>query len=168
VEGTGDIVRASSCHPNTDIKTKISIFVGSSCGDLECVTGSQRSDFECGLLQRRNEEWNTQSTAVDFPTVEGRTYYILVQQADPNESGIVWMKFDVPEYPPNDECIDAIGPVPRDMTPIISTTTDAHISSVATGYCNDGQTPSLYPGGMCPNAGVDVKAIYWLLTIFSL
>mmetsp|Transcript_30977 Transcript_30977/g.74817 ORF Transcript_30977/g.74817 Transcript_30977/m.74817 type:complete len:435 (-) Transcript_30977:97-1401(-) len=146
VTGTGETVRASSCHQNTDIKTKISIFKG-SCDNLVCVTGTQRSDFECGLGQRRGEAWNTQATAVDFPTELDVTYYILVQQADPEDRGVIWMNYRVPDIPPNNECIDAIGPVPRDMTAVPATTTDAHISDVpVVGYCNDGQTPALYPG----------------------
>jgi hypothetical protein len=32
------------------------------------------------------------------------------------------------------------------MTPVPATTTDAHISDVPAGYCNEGLTPALYPG----------------------
>lgn len=145
VNGTGEVIRASSCHQNTRIKTKISIFTG-SCGGLTCVTGTVLPDFECGILQRTGEEWGTRATAVDFPTFKGIHYYILVQQEELNTRGAVWMNFRLPIIPPNDNCVDAVGPVPRDMTPIVATTEDAHISDISAGYCGDGEIPALYPG----------------------
>lgn len=146
MNGTGDVIRATTCHQNTDIKTRISVFVG-SCGDLRCVTGHARPDYECSILKKGadNGEWGTISTAVDFPTFEGQHYYVLVHE-DENGPGTVWMNFKFPVVPQNNECIDAIGPVPRDATPVPSTTVDATVSEIPVGYCGGGDIPGLYPG----------------------
>jgi hypothetical protein len=147
VNGTGLPIRASSCHQNTNIKTKISVFTG-SCGGLRCVTGHAMPDFECPILKRGelNNEWGTISTAVVFPTFVGEHYYILVQQESFNASGDVWMNFRLPAIPQNDNCVDAIGPVPRDMTPVLATSVDGSISDIQAGYCGGGEIPALYPG----------------------
>ena len=76
-----------------------------------------------------------------FTAVLGQNYYLLVQEV--NTSGTVWLNFDVPSYPRNNECINAVGPLPRDNTMILSSTTNAAISDNPEGYCG---APSLYPG----------------------
>ncbi|KAG7360186.1 hypothetical protein IV203_035285 [Nitzschia inconspicua] len=146
VNGTGEIIRVGTCHINTNIKVKISIFTG-SCGDLRCVTGHSRPDYECALFPKKpdNNEWDTIATAVDFPTFEGQHYFILAHEDD-SGPGNIWMSFRHPVIPLNNECVDAIGPVPRDLTPIPSTTIDATISEIPVGYCGEGQIPGLYPG----------------------
>jgi hypothetical protein len=146
VNGTGEVIRAASCHQNTNIKVKISVFTG-SCGNLECVTGHAQPDYECSLFAKKeeNNEWDTISTAVDFPTIEGQHYFILAHEDD-SGPGDVWMNFRHPIVPPNNECIDAIGPVPRDATPVPSTTIDASVSVIPAGYCGGGEIPGLYPG----------------------
>lgn len=147
VEGTGDIIRASSCHIETEIKVKISVFTGDSCDSLTCVTGTDEPDFECPILRRENElgEWDTMATALNFQTVLGQNYYVLVQQED-DQGGTVWLNFRTPTVPQNDNCVDAIGPVPRDMIRISSTSVDASLSYVPQGYCGGGALPALYPG----------------------
>lgn len=146
VNGTGEGIRVSSCHQNTNIKVKISVFTG-SCGDLRCVTGHAGPDYECSVLTKNedNGEWGTISTAVDFPTFAGQHYFILAHEDD-SGPGNVWLNFRHPVVPQNNECIDAIGPVPRDATPIPSTTIDATVSEIAPGYCGGGDIPGLYPG----------------------
>jgi len=146
VEGTGDFIRTSSCHAQTDIKVKISAFTG-SCDALTCVTGTDEPDFECPILRKENDlsEWETLATALNFQTVLGQQYYILVQQAD-DTRGVVWLHFRPPLIPKNDNCADAIGPIPRDLIRISSTSVDASISYVPQGYCGGDGVPSLYPG----------------------
>jgi len=146
VEGTGEPIRVSSCHLQTDIKVKFSVFTG-SCNDLECVTGGAEPDFECPLLRRDNElgEWDTMATAITFESKLDQNYYILVQQDEQYGRGTVWLNFRAPEVPQNDECADAIGPVPRDMTLIENTSVDATVSKVF-DYCGGSGVPSLYPG----------------------
>lgn len=142
VNGTGQILRASTCEERTEIKVKISVFTG-TCDALRCVTGTTNPNFECGVIKRKETgEWDTLSTAVDFPTYLGQSYYILVQETDTGP-GTVWMNFAVPTFPRNNDCIDAIGPLPRDNTMIEGTTTNAAISEVAEGYCG---AIDLYPG----------------------
>jgi len=146
VEGTGDFIRTSSCHAQTDIKVKISVFTG-SCDALTCVTGTDEQDFECPILRKENDlsEWETLATALNFQTVLGQQYFILVQQED-DTRGVVWLNFRPPVIPTNNDCVDAIGPVPRDLIPISSTSVDASISYVPQGYCGGDDVPSLYPG----------------------
>jgi hypothetical protein len=137
VNGTGEVIRASSCDERTQMKVKISVFTG-SCGALRCVTGHSRPDFECPVLARDEDgAWGTISTALDFPTFKGQHYYILVQQASisADAAGTVWMKFRPPGFPQNDACIDAIGPVPRDDTMIIGTTEDGSVTVPEAGVC---------------------------------
>jgi hypothetical protein len=110
------------------------------------VKGEERPDYECPILKRGqgNNEWGTIASAIDFATFEGQHYYILVQQTE--VKGTVWINFRFPNIPVNNDCIDAIGPVPRDMTPIPGSTIDGSVSEVPAGYCEDGQVPALYPG----------------------
>jgi hypothetical protein len=135
------MIRASTCDDRTGIKVKISVFTG-SCDALRCVTGGDSPNFECPLVDRKDSgEWDTIATAIDFPTVLGQNYYLLVQEV--NTSGTVWVNFVVPTYPRNNECINADGPLPRDNTMIPATTTNAAISDIPEGYCG---VPPLYPG----------------------
>eukprot|EP00934_Nitzschia_sp_Nitz4_P002455 Nitzschia sp. Nitz4//scaffold99_size76975//65797//67091//NITZ4_005584-RA/size76975-snap-gene-0.8-mRNA-1//-1//CDS//3329560874//2445//frame0 len=141
VVGTGEIIRASTCDSRTTIKTKISVFSG-SCDALECVVGTSRPDYECDVLSRgENGEWGTLATSVDFQSVEGQMYYFLVQ--DTGTEGEAWLKFTHPTFPQNNDCIDSIGPIPRDLTRIEATSVDAAISDIDAGYCG---ASSYYPG----------------------
>lgn len=143
VNGTGEVIRASSCDERTGLKTKVSIFTG-SCGALRCVTGAARPDYECAYLSPDEDgAWGTISTSIDFPTYEGQHYYILVQQESLSSSGTAWMKFRKPDLPQNDACVDAIGPLPRDNTLILGTTEDASVTIPPAGIC---QALDLYPG----------------------
>jgi hypothetical protein len=141
VNGTGNNIRASTCDERTEIKVKISVFTG-TCDALRCVTGGALPNFECPVVNRKsNGEWDTLATAIDFHTVLGQHYYLLVQEV--NQSGTVWVNFVDPTYPRNNDCINADGPLPRDNTMILGTTTNAAISEVPEGYCG---APALYPG----------------------
>jgi hypothetical protein len=119
VEGTGDPIKVSSCHLQTNIKVKFSVFTG-SCDDLQCVTGGAEPDFECPLLRRENElgEWDSMASALTFDTKIDQNYYILVQQADGR--GTVWLNIE-------------------------NTSVDASVSKVF-DYCGGDGVPSLYPG----------------------
>jgi hypothetical protein len=143
VNGTGSVIRASSCDSGTQIKVKVSVFTG-SCDALRCVAGGSRPDFECEIVEKgESEEWGSISTAIDFPTYKGQHYYILVQQMSLGDVGSVWMKFRHPNLPQNDACINAVGPVPRDRTWIAATTEDAALSEVPEGVC---KALDYYPG----------------------
>lgn len=144
VEGTGRPITVSSCHKQTDIKVKFSVFTG-SCARLECVAGGAEPDFACSILRRDNDlgEWNTMATALTFETEIGKRYYVLVQGAE-GARGTVWLNFREPDVPQNDNCVDAIGPVPRDLTKIENTNIDATVSDVF-DTCET-NVPALYPG----------------------
>ena len=144
VEGTGRPITVSSCHKQTDIKVKFSVFTG-SCARLECVAGGAEPDFACSILRRDNDlgEWNTMATALTFETEIDKRYYVLVQGAE-GARGTVWLNFREPDVPQNDNCVDAIGPVPRDLTKIENTNIDATVSDVF-DTCET-NVPALYPG----------------------
>lgn len=137
--GTGTKIRASSCDDSTTIKVKISVFTG-SCDALRCVTGGDAPDFECATADGSTH--NTLATAIEFDTWLDQTYYVLVQNAG-SESGIVWMKFGPPNLPQSNNCVDAIGPVPRDNTMVLATSTEATLDVVDAGFCGSDQ---VYPG----------------------
>lgn len=142
IQGTGGLVRASTCDSRTTIKTKIAVFTG-SCDALRCVTGSSLADFECDALNRKaTGEWDTRATAVDFQTFADQEYYILVNQID-QTAGTVWMNFQEITYPQNNDCVDAVGPLPRNLMEHFGTTANAAVSDVAEGYCG---ATDLYPG----------------------
>jgi len=146
VMGTGDPITVSSCHNQTEIRVKISVFTG-SCDNLECVTGSDEPDFECPILKRGNNssEWDTMATAMTFESKFEQNYYILVQQTEQYGRGEIYLNFREPNVPQNDDCPDAIGPVPRDLTMIENSSVDATVSKVF-DYCGGEQIPALYPG----------------------
>lgn len=146
VEGTGDIIKVSTCDKKTSIKVKISVFTG-SCNDLKCVRGGAEPDYECSDCKKENEigEWESYSTALTFHSKLGADYYILVQQESLYRRGTIWLNFQTPIIPQNDNCVDAIGPVPRDMTRIDATSVFGTISQ-EDDYCGGERVPSLYPG----------------------
>ena len=155
IEGTGAMLRASTCSSKTQIKVKISVFEsksgpkedGTCSDDLQCLGVSTEPDFECPLTTigqvGDDGTWGSMSTKIDFQTRQGYMYYLLVQQESQSETGSVWMNFRQVTIPQNNDCVDAIGPVPKDGTMIQSTNEDASISRVLAGYCN---TFDLYPG----------------------
>jgi hypothetical protein len=67
-EGTGEIIRASTCNPGTDFDSKIGIFYG-DCNNLICIAGDD-DDPDCIGA--------TSTSTVAFPSVAGETYYIYV------------------------------------------------------------------------------------------
>lgn len=66
VAGQGAVLTASTCG-DTDFNTKLSIFTGASCFELECV--AQNDDGDCGL-----------QSVVSWLALEGQTYFVLVRR----------------------------------------------------------------------------------------
>ena len=54
-QGTGERLRADTCHPQTNFDSKISIFAG-GCDDLQCIAGN---DDGCGL--KSSISWDTEA-----------------------------------------------------------------------------------------------------------
>eukprot|EP00537_Pseudo-nitzschia_pungens_P005304 CAMPEP_0172377398 /NCGR_PEP_ID=MMETSP1060-20121228/68883_1 /TAXON_ID=37318 /ORGANISM="Pseudo-nitzschia pungens, Strain cf. cingulata" /LENGTH=409 /DNA_ID=CAMNT_0013105083 /DNA_START=91 /DNA_END=1320 /DNA_ORIENTATION=+ len=167
VEGTGDIITVSSCHKQTEIKVKMSVFTG-SCDDLQCVTGTDQPDYECPVCKVPNplEEWKTFATSLSFPSELGQNYYILVQQEAEFERGTVWLNFQTPIIPQNDNCVDAIGPVPRDLTKVEATNIFGSIS-VVDDYCGGENVPPLYPGSWFQVMGTGKKVTVMACSDFN-
>lgn len=145
VNGTGEVVRASSCSEKTHIKVKLAVFSGPDCDNLQCVGGTVRPDYECPYLSPGVDgEWGTLATAIDFKTELGVHYYVLAMEETAGASGDVWLSFRVPSYPLNDHCVNSMGPIPRNDMRIVSTTADASIDeNIPGGICD---ALSLYPG----------------------
>lgn len=88
--GTGQIVTLSLCGSSYD--TKIGVFTG-TCASLVCVTGND--DF-CGLQSQ-----------VNFPSVLGTTYYVLVTGFG-SGAGAFTLAMTCTSAIPNDNCTGAI------------------------------------------------------------
>lgn len=151
IVGTGQTIRASTCHASTQIKVKITLFsaLDGTCNTLACEGVSLEPDFECPLTTLSSQTasdrtWSSPSTKMDFQTVKDVKYYILVQQLTPSNAGTVMMSFRAATLPQHNDCVDAIGPVPRDGTMISQSMLDASITSLFTGYCN--YQEAAYPG----------------------
>jgi hypothetical protein len=151
IVGTGQVIRASTCHASTQIKVKITLFSATdgTCNTLVCGGVSLEPDFECPLSTLSSQTasdrtWSSPSTRMDFPTVKGAKYYLLVQQLTPVDAGVVMMNFRAATLPQHNDCFDAIGPIPRDGTLISQTNLDASISTLLGGYCN--YQEAVYPG----------------------
>ena len=91
VTGTGGMIKATTCNEATEFKATLLVYTGSTfdcnANQLTCVRASDKADFECGgALQLR-------STAVEWKSLSGVTYYILVQSQVPGNDGTAWMSF---------------------------------------------------------------------------
>lgn len=90
VQGTGSQIKATTCNAATEFKATLLVYSGSTedCNrnSLTCVAASDGTDFECSQAQ-------TRSTSVEWRSLNGLTYYILVQPQIQGDGGTVWMKF---------------------------------------------------------------------------
>ena len=73
VQGTGGTMVASTCHPGTALDTKISVYGGSTCAGLECVTANDDANFN-----RMSCPMNTLASIVTWESKIGTNYYIMV------------------------------------------------------------------------------------------
>lgn len=68
VEGTGQLLRATTCQAATDFDTAVAVLEGASCNNLQCVLHADDDGEElCTTL-----EWNA---------TQGQVYYLLVHGA---------------------------------------------------------------------------------------
>lgn len=72
-QGTGERLKADTCHPYTNFDTKISVFTGLDCDTLKCVDGN---DDGCGL-----------QSVVSWDTVFGELYWVLIHGWGTNREG---------------------------------------------------------------------------------
>jgi hypothetical protein len=117
VNGEGVNLRASTCDPETDFDTQISIYDG-SCDKLRCVN---TDDNSCGL-----------QSSVAWTAVAGLTYYIYVHGR--LESSVGRFALHIEEYTPlvdNDFC-DAAVSAKADGKLIAGTTTGATFDNAGT------------------------------------
>ncbi|GJM21401.1 MAG: hypothetical protein DHS20C15_13160 [Planctomycetota bacterium] len=74
VTGTGNTMTATTCSPNTDFDSKISVFCG-DCDALNCIGGND-DDINCVN--------DTLQSTFSWCSQEGATYYVLVHAFDVN------------------------------------------------------------------------------------
>lgn len=117
VVGTGASLRASTCDPETDFDTLISVYHG-ACDTLQCVN---TDDNSCGL-----------QASVAWTALESETYYIYVHGR--LQSSVGRFALYIEEYSPlvdNDFCSDSIE-VAADGSLITGTTTGATFDNAGT------------------------------------
>ncbi len=68
--GTGDSLSITTCSANTDYDTKLFVYSGDNCNALNCITGNDEMLSACSHSFTHSQ--------VEFSTVPGLTYYILV------------------------------------------------------------------------------------------
>jgi len=125
VEGTGRGVELSTCQSN-NFDTAISVFKGSSCGDLECITGTSAEDPSCDSTGV-TAAWLTESNTNYFIYVHGKS--------SPKNMGdfeLTATEFDVIET--NEFCPQA-NLVPADGSRIQGSTEDATHAAIHSSSC---------------------------------
>ena len=123
IEGTGDGISFSTCAGN-DYDSAISIFTGSDCDNLQCVTGVATLDPSC----------NYAGVTAAWLSQTNETYYVYVHGSALNSYGsfeVVAEEFVVVE--PNEFCQQAI-PVTEKESFIQGSTEDA-IHAAPTNAC---------------------------------
>ncbi len=93
--GNGDFVSVSTCGSSYD--TKLTVYTG-SCGSFTCVGGDD-DDFTCSV--------SLLHSLVEFASVPGETYYILVHGFG-SSTGTYELSVDCVSGPENDLCSDAL------------------------------------------------------------
>lgn len=86
--GTGAYISVTTCS-GASYDTRLNVYSG-SCGNLVCVDGND-DDAQCNLL-----------STVNFQSVNGTTYYILVQGYD-GETGDFTLTIECPTCPPAED-----------------------------------------------------------------
>ena len=98
IEGTGEGLSFSTCGQN-DYNSAISIFTGSDCGELECLTGISTRDPAC----------NFGGVTAAWLSEEGETYHVYVHGSAQNSYGTFELeaeKFEV--LAENEFCSQAV------------------------------------------------------------
>ncbi len=106
-EGNGANVELTTCSANTNFNTKLRVYDG-SCSALNCITGND-DDLGCAS--------STLNSTVNFASVNGTTYYILVHGFGDEEGDFelaMTCTFD------NNECLGAL---PIDCGQVVSGST---------------------------------------------
>ena len=76
--GTGNTMLLDSCSVNTLLDTRFTLYCGTGCGDLVCVTGFAENDdsFNCTL-----GPINSFSSELALESVMGQQYFLLVHES---------------------------------------------------------------------------------------
>ncbi len=121
--GTGGAVRFSTCSPNTNYDTKISVFTG-ICDELVCVDGNDDdSDCPSGILN---------STVIVIPTTLGVVYRVLVHGFG-GATGDFELSVECLPPPANDEPCSAIALTEGVPETVDNLTASADLGEVSPG-----------------------------------
>jgi len=99
VQGTGGLMAASTCHPGTNLDTKLTVHEGVSCAALQCVTAnddSSTSSTQCPT--------NSLASRTEWESNLGTTYYIMVHAF---ASKVGNYELSIESYHTNDQCVHA-------------------------------------------------------------
>jgi len=126
IEGKGRGIEISTC--NCDFESAISIFKGSSCGSLKCITGTTATNQNCATGQ---------GVVASFFGEKGAKYrvYIHGESESLNNAGefsVIHAEFDLLEA--NEFCPSA-RPIPTDGSRVQVSTEDASRASVPFSSC---------------------------------
>ncbi|CAJ1962719.1 unnamed protein product [Cylindrotheca closterium] len=130
--GDGNVVNCTTCDPNTNFDTQLSVFTG-SCSKLQCIAANDQGSSEsCGSQSK-----------VEFSTNPGETYFIFVHGKREAEGQVVLSLNPVMQD--NDSCGSA-GPVlPSGLSEIIGNTWFAATSKTADNFtCSESTVPGLW------------------------
>jgi len=124
MEGTGNGMSFSTC-PGNDYSSAISVFTGSDCDELQCVTGVATGDPNCGY-DGVTATWLSQTN---------ETYYIYVHGSAPNSYGsfeFLVDEFEISES--NSVCSEAL-PLTDNESSFIQDSTENATYSAPTDTC---------------------------------
>jgi surface protein len=118
-EGTGNVLNISTCGV-TDYDTKLSVFSG-DCVNLICEVGNDNSNA-CGI--------ESVSSSVNFCTVQGTTYYILVHGFNTATGNFELSLSTATEVPEINLQGNSVSIVDGDITPDVADNTDFGLVSI--------------------------------------
>jgi hypothetical protein len=109
VTGTGNVMTATTCSPNTEVfDTKIGVFCA-SCEDPLCVAGND-DDFTCEQYFQSSVSWCSKEGAIYYITVGGYSIWTepgLIELTVTDEGESCTEEIGCPLDLPNDECASA-------------------------------------------------------------
>jgi hypothetical protein len=149
VEGTGEDVTASTCHPGTNFDARISVLKG-SCGSLICTDAV---DTNCG-----------EQMFTTWPTVAGAVYYLLVHGSAIGSAGEFVLTVEEGATPTVEDnnsisggsCASAIGPLLINSDTVLDSTIISAFGN--SGTCVGNTDPSRGTWYVVPGLGTMLTA----------
>lgn len=104
IQGTGRSLTATTCSTVLNFDTKISLFEGTSCGDLACIDTANANDrWRC-----QNSTLDGSSSTINWMSEAQKTYYIFVHGGTPKSIGDFELSVtELPQATENNFCPQA-------------------------------------------------------------